>query len=338
MRKEIFAVCDPELFYIQKLTEFIYEKYGSVFEVQAFTGVRSLCDFAVKNQVSLLLIAAHVVTKEVQELPIEKIIVLSEGDIIERLTDYPAVYKYQASANMVAEVMEHYTVEKKPRQLLKPKMRLIGVYSPVSRVLKTSFALGLGQILARDKAVLYLNLESYSGFEHLLKRDFTSDFSDLMFLYRSRRENLVYKIQGMVQNLDNLDYLPPFFYNEDLKSIDYEEWAGFLELLEQYSIYETVILDIGEGVSGIFQLLQHCDRIFMPVREDSLSCAKLFHYEKILAEKGYQDIPDKTRKLKLPFHNSFGKSEYYTEQLLWGEFGDFIKELIRTERMENQLI
>ena len=48
--------------------------------------------------------------------------------------------------------------------VLKKTMVIIGVFSPLGRCLKTSFALALGQILAKERAVLYLNLESYSGF------------------------------------------------------------------------------------------------------------------------------------------------------------------------------
>ncbi|MDQ9824849.1 hypothetical protein RFZ44_16190, partial [Acinetobacter sp. 163] len=56
--------------------------------------------------------------------------------------------------------------------VLKKTTEILGVYSPVGRCLKTSFALALGQILARERAVLYLNLEEYSGFEELIGKGF----------------------------------------------------------------------------------------------------------------------------------------------------------------------
>ena len=40
---------------------------------------------------------------------------------------------------------------------------MIGIYSPVHRIGKTKFALRLGQKMARQVPVLYLNLEGYSG-------------------------------------------------------------------------------------------------------------------------------------------------------------------------------
>lgn len=85
------------------------------------------------------------------------------------LDQYPAVYKYQSSEKVIREVMACYGVENgvdtSPALLPKKEMRIIGIYSPVGRTQKTSFALTMGQILAKERAVLYLNMESYSGFE-----------------------------------------------------------------------------------------------------------------------------------------------------------------------------
>lgn len=72
----------------------------------------------------------------------------------------------------------------------------------------------------------------------------------------------------------------------------------------------------------------------MPVREDGISLAKLEQYEKVLAMRGYEDVREKTKKLKLPFHSSFGQRENYVEQLVWGELGDYVRRLIREEEAD----
>ena len=52
-----------------------------------------------------------------------------------------------------------------------------------------------GQILARERAVLYLNKESYSGFEELLGEDYERNLSDLLYYARQENTNLVHKLQ-----------------------------------------------------------------------------------------------------------------------------------------------
>ena len=336
MRKEIFAIFDSETAYTSRLLDFVYKKYGDFFDIQAFTSVNKFCEFVAENNVELLLIAAQEMSdtiEKIQKIQIGKIILLSEGDIIPELAKYQTVYKYQAGASMLAEVMEHYALKavETPPLLLKQKMRIFGVYSPISRVLKTSFALTLGQILAKNSATLYLNLESFSGFETLTNQMFSSDFADVMYFQRRGVGNLIYKVQGLVQNLGQLDYLPPFFSPEDLISIRAEEWLELLQTLEEQSIYENIILDMGEGFDGLFKLLEKCGMIYMPIRDDVLSQAKLQQYKRLLEVKELTEIMEKTRQIKLPFHSSFGSGEQYLEQLLWGELGDYVRELLCEE-------
>ena len=69
MKKDIFAVCDTEVSYVLRLMEFIQQKQGAIFEVQAFTNVKSLCEFAEKQKISLLLISARAMCQEVRALP-----------------------------------------------------------------------------------------------------------------------------------------------------------------------------------------------------------------------------------------------------------------------------
>jgi len=238
LKKDIFAICDPEAAYALRLTEFIQERQGTAFEIHAFTNVKSLCEFAAGHEVSLLLISTRAMCREVRELPIEKIVILSEGEILEELSEYSCIYKYQASDSLVAEVMEDYAAERRtPQALLKKDMCCIAIYSPIKRVLKTSFALTLGQLLAKDRKVLYLNMESCSGFSRLMEKEFTADISDLMYFIKRDGGSLVYKLQGIVQSLGNLDYVPPALSPMDIRSVECKEWLSLLEEVESYSTY-----------------------------------------------------------------------------------------------------
>ena len=64
--------------------------------------------------------------------------------------------------------------------------------------------------MGREKSVLYLNLEEYAGFDVLMNRQFDGDISDLMYFSGSGKGNLISKLGGLVQTINNLDYIPPF--------------------------------------------------------------------------------------------------------------------------------
>ena len=96
------------------------------------------------------------------------------------------------------------------------------------RCQKTSFALALGQILARQKAVLYLNLEEYAGFEQLFSCTYEKNLSDLLYYIRQDSSNLIFRINSMVQSFQNMDDLPPALSPADLMAASWEEWSNFL--------------------------------------------------------------------------------------------------------------
>ena len=223
MKKNIFAVCDLEVDYALNFMGYLNHKKNIPFEIQAFTTVESLIAYGKKVHIELLLISGKAMCRQVQELDIGKIVILSEGVHPPELDRYPSVYKYQASSDVVREVMAYYGAEKAVAPVafpvLKKNTEILGVYSPLGRCLKTSFALTLGQILAKDRAVLYLNLEEYSGFEEMMGKGFDQNLSDLLYYVRQENKNLTYKMNEMIQTINNLDYIPPVRTPADIRSM-----------------------------------------------------------------------------------------------------------------------
>ena len=206
------------------------------------------------------------------------------------------------------------------------------MYSPLGRVLKTSFALSMGQILAKEKAVLYLNLEEYSGFEQLLEQNFDHNLSDLIYYMKQRQRNLTHRISQMVQSVNNMDYIPPVVSPADIRNTQYQDWDFLLDELELRSSYEVVILDLGDGVDELYQILGRCNRVFMPVRDDAVSKAKIQQFENLLRLWDAVSVLEKIEKVKPPFHKCIGSGMQYMEQLVWSQLGDYVRNILRKDR------
>ena len=335
MKKNIFAVCDLEVDYAFNFMDYLNQKKNLPFEIQAFTTAESLLAYGKENHIELLLISDKAMRKEIRELGIGKIIILSEGVHPPELDQYSSVYKYQSSSNVIREVMAYYGEEKALNPVvfpvLKKTMEIIGVYSPLGRCLKTSFALALGQILAKDKAVLYLNLEEYSGFEELFGKKFPTNLSDLFYYVRQGNENLIHRMNGMIQTVNNLDFVPPVRTPSDIRTVFWEDWELLLQEITLHSSYEVLVLDIGSGIDENFQLLDLCEKIYMPVLKDAVSVCKMTQFENLLRIWNKDKILEKIEKLHLPFYMDSISSESYVEQLVWGELGDYIRKLLRKE-------
>ena len=334
-KKSIFAVCDTEIEYAYNFMEYLMQKKNIPFEVQVFTSPEVLMDFAGNHEIEILLISDKAMKEEIRSLPVRQIIILSEGVHSPDLDQYPAVYKYQSSDKVIREVMACYGVENEvavsQSGVVKKEMRVIGVYSPIGRTQKTSFALTLGQILGREHAALYLNLESYSGFEQLLETHFDQSLSDILYYARQENSGIVYKIAGMVQTIQNLDFLPPVLFPMDIQTTKYEEWIWLFRQLEQNSNYEILILDLGDGVADLYQILDYCTEIYVPVRQDLMSMAKIEQFENALQMWDSLSVLGKMKKIRIPFYAAGKSGRDWLEGLVWSELGDYVRKVLRGE-------
>lgn len=338
MKKSIFAICDLEASYARNLTEYMNERRNTPFEVQAFTNVESLKAFAGENHIDLLLISPDAMCEEIRKLDVERIIMLSNGEPLGNLEE-PCIYKYQPSDCLLAEVMNYYartSPQLQPSALPDTGMNIIGIYSPLGRVGKTSLALVMGEILGEREKVLYLNLEDYNGFEALFLQNYPSDISDLIYFARQKEGNLIYKLNGMIQTFHHLDYIPPAFLPGDLENVRYEEWVDFLGKTAGNTEYDTLILDFGHQIDETFQLLRYCRRIYMPVLDDVISRAKLFQFEKNVSVLECTDILKKTVQIQLPEWKLPENGRDWLAVLVKGKLGQYVRRLLDGEGQEER--
>lgn len=140
------AVYDVDPFYADRFADFVNQKEKVPFTVMAFTTLERLKNYAMEHEIELLLINSTVPKEEIDRLGAARVVTLADGETVPVDGQYPSVYKYQATDNIMREVMACYCVG-----AIQPALTaignvgdIIGVYSPVNRCLKTSFALTAG--------------------------------------------------------------------------------------------------------------------------------------------------------------------------------------------------
>lgn len=164
-----------------------------------------------------------------------------------------------------------------------------------------------------------------------MEQSFEHSLSDLLYFIRQENVNLSYKMGGMIQSIQNLDFVPPALSPMDIQSTTYEEWVMLLDMVTLDSEYEYLILDLGDGVNDLFRILDSCEQIYIPVRNDIISLSKISQFEHLLATWGYEKILEHMNKVKLPFHTINRTGRAYFENLVWSELGDYVRSLLRKE-------
>lgn len=334
MRKMVLALMDSEESYAVRFMEHMNRKKTMPFEVHAFTDKEKLLEYVTAHHVEILLISEHDL-EEGCEYPAGQIIVLTDRSSGNGL--FPNVCKYQSSSQVMREVMEVYGrqcggIEIDRGVIIKPPMKIAGVFSPVARCGKTSFALALGQNLARVKPTLYLNFEAGSGMKVLLNGSWERDLSDIIYYIRRGEKNIAARLLPLIRELGQMGYVPPCSAPSEIYNVEEDEWRRMFESLRRDSSYEMLVLDLGSLPLFMPEILEECDVIYMPLRGDEVARAKLKEYEEALKEHDVE-IASRTHHLQIPLVKTSQNTTHYAERLPYGPVGRCAEEWISKDRL-----
>ena len=335
MKEKIFALCDLEENYAFRMAEYITEKVPMPYVLHLFTKTDELQIFMKKHKIFILLIGESAIRKLDSRMDIPNIFVLLEsGQKME--ADWQYIDKFQSPQKIIgklAEYMPEWQGWDEEKSTQAAQLKIVGVYSPVKRCLQTSFALTMGQLLSREHKVLYLNFECYSGFAQMLQKEFPEDMLDVLYYFKCAREKLSIRLSSIVQNINGLDFIPPGQSSLDMQGISAEKWIELLEMIEKVSDYEYLILDLSDGMNGLFELLSRCYKIYTITRDDGFAMAKMKQYEEILQLNRMHDIAGKTVKCKFPF---FEKLPSDLTLMTHGELAGYVIAIIQEDLYEKQ--
>lgn len=333
MSRKIMAICDIEEGYAFRMAEYILEKVRLPYTLHLFTAASELEKFAKREEIAVLLIAEsalRLLKQEYLRQQVEQMFVLQETEH-KKQDDLCYISKYQSPERVIQLIIESVTdladwnMEEVDKET---DVKMIGLYSPVKRCLQTSFALSLGQILSKDHKVLYLNLETCSGFARLFNREYTMDIMDAMYYFQTAREKLSLRMPSMVQNAGGLDYIPPVQHSLELKEVTGTQWLEFCRHVAAAGQYEYIILDLDEGVNELFTLLKNCCKVYTITREDAFAKAKMEQYEQTLKFNGLDEIAQKTVKCRFPI---FRELPADLERMTQGELAAYVRSIIEED-------
>lgn len=327
MNNKKLVLCDKEEEYARHMSDFLKSHKESPWEIHTYTKVDELLQFAGKEDIEMLVVAENVYDQVIRNLKVPGTILLNESGLM-KWENVRQVDKYQQAENVWREILCLYMEiagTQLPRLNVKSNTGVIGMYSPVRRCLQTSFALTLGQMLARKHKTLYLNFEHYPGITELLPDLQTRDLADLIYFLTSDKDKFLLRLQTILRKKGELDYVPPMKAGQNLITVTAMEWQSLLQKVVELGGYEFVVLDLSENMQGLFDILRMCRRVFTLTKEDGAAQSKITQYEQLLQLYEYQDVLDRTSKLMLPM---FRKLPDSIDQFTKGELADYVDKVI----------
>lgn len=325
---QVLAVCDSEVAYAYQLVDYLGNKKNFPFQVQLFTSEKTLVEYSCHHPIAVALVSQ----KDYQQMKyqhIEHVVILRENSEKES-AKLKTIYKYQSMEIILKELLEWVAQRGTMTRVISDgkSTKLIGIYSPVGKCLKTSFSFVLGQLLSKKHKVLYINMESYSGLGKLLQKEFKTDMAELIYYLQNSKEKFIYHLGSMTQRAGEMDVLPPFHSFLDFISVSKEEWIQLFQEIEIGTDYEYIILDLSDAIQGLYDILRLCDLVYTLGRDDGVSMAKIEQYEEVLKRSNYEDVWKKTKCYTIPEIKNLPVGLL---QLTYTELAEYVKDCIRED-------
>lgn len=288
-------ICDSEEAYVKKLAEVLLLKKEVTAGVRICLSLELMEKMLEIGNIKVLLISEEIPYEKRKQIFAGKRIVLTKDQCADLGIEETELMKYQSVDKLTAVIRKVFL--ENSFQLSKRKGRqgrIVGVYSPVHRIGKTTFALKLGKELAEKENVLYLNLETYAGIGGYFRDMEVQDLSHLLYYAKQENDVIGVRITSIVRQMGNLDYIPPMKIGTDLKAVEMQEWKELFEKISEQNIYKTLIVDMGNSVQNVFEMMEMCDWIFIPYTEDVYAKAKMQQWGYMLNVLNMQDLERKS--------------------------------------------
>ena len=329
MKCVAMAVFDSDELYCERLSEYLRSHLKLSFEIQAFTEGERFTEYIKSREISLLVVSESslaVLDGEMISRNCKNIMLLVEegtdntieeiyGDKVYRVS------KYLPASEIVDRVLELCIKEAEDFLGLGfcdkvDAGRILGFYTPISRCGQTSFAIKMGEALARKARTILISFESFSALMSLFEQEPEEDITDLLYFADCERDKFCLYLEKIKRTRNGLDYIPPAGTAMQIKEIGYDKIRELTELLTKEAGYEYILLDLKEYPDGFFEILDMCDVIYTVIRNNSADHYRLGRYTKALGENDYERVITKTMKCMLPDGRDISAYNRYIEDII----------------------
>lgn len=240
--------------------------------------------------------------------------------------------KYQSAESLMSQVIERAGCDNLVRTHVNTAGHafVIGIYSPIMRCGKTSFALTMCRDLSRRSRVLYINLEEFPPVLKLLKAEKPEGGGLSEAVYKLKQGRLdESSIRALISSSSGIDWIAPVTDPEDNSSISGDDYAELIAEILKNTDYDYLILDMNRFSGQADALIELCGVVYMPCGEDAISLMKKESFIEYIQNERNEKWKSKLKWIKLPEPAAYSAGVSYLDSLLYGDMGDLVRDINR---------
>ena len=292
MGKLNLVIIDRDIDYVNCVSDYLISEQAQNFFVSTYTEESAIAEF-IAAETEMITDGIFLVCREFYEQVLHKekglvILLADEVSIVKQKDEGRAIYKYQYGNRLVAEILKIFAEEGAlgntfnngfARKAKGKKHKIIGVYSPIGGVGKTTIAVGACiQSAWEGKNVFYLNLENIATTPLYFQGKQEESLSNILYYLKCNSPNLCLQIEGAkcVDPLYNIHFFQPPDSSYDFTEDVSQELCCLLQELRKSRQYDLIFIDFSSAINkNNLAVLRNCDDLLLVAEENFTSVVKI---------------------------------------------------------------
>lgn len=302
--------------YLNRIVTFFQQQYGEKMEVFTFTELKIFYEFCENNKADICLVDWEINVDEDKLNSQSELVYLVDTREVEAFKGRATIFKYQKAGQIYREII-NLVSEKLSNVAFKKSgsnVKAIVFTSAKGGVGATTAALAFAFNKAKSGAkVFYLNLEMLGDTSYYFNGEGTMTFSDVLFHIKSRKSNILLKMEGAIRTDASLvDYFETSRNPNDRLEMTEADQKILIEGIVQIKDYDYLVIDTNMTFDGAFhEIIMNFAASIVLVSDGSINSnnklSKLINIFKVWEQKEEQDILGKTYLLYNRYSSFDGK-------------------------------
>lgn len=290
------ALLEKDKGYLDKIVSVFNQKYSDKIQVYSFTELEAAYSTIRTTKIDVLIVS------ELFEIDFNRIparcgfAYFVDSVDIDLLNDQRTVCKYQKVDLIYKQILSIYSEHAKNikgMMLAEGDTKLVAFCSPSGGSGSSAIAVASAiRFAAKGNKTLYLNLERFGSAETYFEASGQFDFSDIIFMLKSKKANLSMKLESCVKQ----DSRGVYFYSAPKQSLDmlelrYDEIVRLIEELQLNGTYDYIFADLDfEMCDDFLALLKRFHSVIVTGTGSKSSNTKIFRlYNALVIKENNED-------------------------------------------------
>ena len=331
-KDNICVIYDDDESYAKRLMGIINDSKDIPYRAKVFTKEEEFNRYILANKTDVLMVNEEQYTYGINHEDIKtddnSVIVLcedeKEAEIIndKKEKGLIGVCKYQPAYQLLGSI----TRQRSDRtQRVEDITRYIGVYG-FNSTLRVTLAMVIAAAYSKKGRTLFINLDEFSGIEHIMMSDGCSNLSDVFYMFKQAGEHFTQQIRECIKANELFDYIPSVVCADDISYVNDRLISGLLDELAHNLKYDYIVVNISEGINKPWSIMGRCSNVYISDSGDYIENCRFNNLKRYFIESGKEAIVDRMMRINLKIKDTM--DEGFLKRIMYTDAYGYVSSLL----------